>query len=132
MYQRLNCDYEAVIEQHSDIETALIYGSGRPRPAVLVQPSKWPQSEEEERDLVDAVWPQIEKANDAGPVYGRLIKDLIVVAQQSKPTERSGGKNTVMRKKSLQLYEEDIDEAYRRADELGMLYGDIANKGGLI
>lgn len=121
--------YEAVIEQHPGIATALICGTGRPRPAVLVQPSQWPESEEEERSLIDAAWPIFEKANEAGPVFGRLIKELVVVAKQSKPMARAGGKDTVMRKESLQLYEDGINEAYQRAEKLGLLYGDIADTG---
>lgn len=59
--------YETVIEQHPQIATALICGTGRSRPAVLVQPIEWPASEEEERKLINDVWPYFEKANEAGP-----------------------------------------------------------------
>lgn len=124
--------YETVIEQHPNIATALICGTGRTRPAVLVQPDRWPESEQEERSLIDATWPQIERANEAGPVFGRLIKELVVVTKRAKPMERAGGKDTVQRKRSLQLYQTEIDEAYRRAEELGLLFGEIAEKGKLV
>ena len=124
--------YEAVIEQHPGIATALICGTGRTRPAVLVQPSQWPEWEQEERSLIDAAWPDFENANEAGPVFGMLIKELVVVAKQSKPMARAGGKDTVQRKRSLQLYEDEIDEAYRRAEKLGLLFGEIAEKGKLV
>ena len=103
--------YEAVIEQHAGITTALVCGTGRTRPAVLVQPSQWPESEEEERSLIDAAWRTFGKANDAGPVFGRLIKELVVVVRPSKPMARAGGKDTVQRKRSVQLYQDEIDEA---------------------
>ncbi|KAH8204592.1 hypothetical protein TruAng_001221 [Truncatella angustata] len=124
--------YEAAIERHPGIATALMCGTGRPRPAILLQPSRWPETKEEERRLVDATWPTIEKANEAGPVLGRLIKELVVVARQSKPFVKAGGKDTVMRFRSLQLYEDEIDEAYKRAEEKGFLYGDVADKGNLV
>lgn len=124
--------YEAVIERHPGIATALIYGTGRPRPAVLIEPRQWPESEQDERGLVDAVWPQIEKANEAGPVFGRLIKELVLVAKQSKPMPRAGGKDTVQRFRSFQLYQQEIDGAYERAERLGLLYGDVAEKGKLV
>ena len=124
--------YEAVIERHPGIATALIYGTGRPRPAVLIQPHEWPESEQEERSLIDAVWPHIEKANEAGPVFGRLIKELVLVAKQSKPMPRAGGKDTVQRFRSFQVYQEEIDGAYERAEKLGLLYGDVARKGKLV
>lgn len=124
--------YEAVIERHPGIATALIYGTGRPRPAVLIEPRQWPESEQDERGLVDAVWPQIEKANEAGPVFGRLIKELVLVAKQSKPMPRAGGKDTVQRFRSFQLYQQEIDGAYERAERLGLLYGDVAEEGKLV
>ena len=129
--------YEAVIEQQPAIATALICGTGRPRPAVLVQPrpGHWPalESEQEERSFIDAIWAHFEKANnEAGPVHGRLIKELVIVTKQSKPMARAGGKDNVQRKASLRLYQDEIDEAYRRAEELGLLFGDVAERGGLV
>lgn len=124
--------YEAVIEQHPSVTSALICGSGRPRPAVLVQPSEWLKTKDEENDFINKLWPQLERANHAGPVFGRLIKELVVVAQRSKPMERSVGKNTVQRKRSIALYEKEIDHAYWHAERSGLLYGDVMNKALLI
>lgn len=84
--------YEAAIERNTAIATALLCGTGRPRPAVLLQPSKWPMSEEERCRLLDDLWPSIEAANDSGPVHGRLIKELVVLAKESKPMVRAGGR----------------------------------------
>ena len=89
--------YETVIEQHPQIATALICGTGRSCPAVLVQPIEWPASEKE-----------------------------------SQPMARAGEKDTVQRKRSLQLYQEEVDEAYCRAEELGLLFGAISESGGLV
>lgn len=124
--------YEAVIEQHPGIETALICGTGRTRPAILVQPVKWPESEEEERQLIDSSVPYLEKANESGPVFGRLIKELIVVTKPEKPMARAGGKDTVQRKRSLDLYIDEINQIYENAEKLGLLYGEIAEKGSLV
>lgn len=124
--------YEAVIEQHPGVATALICGTGRPRPAVLIQPRTWSDTDKGDQHFVDDVWPTIQRANEAGPVYGRLIKTLVVVVKQAKPMERAGGKDTVMRKRSLALYQDEIDEAYRRAEELGSLYGEVADQGHLV
>ncbi|KAI9676690.1 MAG: hypothetical protein M1822_008253 [Bathelium mastoideum] len=124
--------YEAVIEAHPAVATALICGTGRIRPAVLLQPTEWPASEQEERELVDKVWPSFEKANEAGPVYGRLIKELVVVTKREKPMARAGGKDTVQRKRSIELYEEEIDQAYKRAEKMGLVYGEDVEPGKLV
>ena len=90
--------YEEAIQKHLGIETALICGTGRPRPAALVQPSSWPESELEEQRVLDAAWPDFEKANEAGPGHGRLIRDWVAMARNPQPFPRAGGKDTVQRR----------------------------------
>ena len=41
--------YEAVIKEHPTVATALICGTGRTRPAVLLQPRQWPENDEGEK-----------------------------------------------------------------------------------
>ena len=124
--------YEAVIEEHSGVATALICGNARTRPAVLLQPREWPEDAEGEKRLLDSIWPEVEKANDAGPVHGRLIRDLVVVTKREKPMARAGGKDTVQRKRSIELYETEIDLAYEKAEKNGLLFGEVAEAGGLV
>ena len=110
----------------------LIYDTGRPRPAVSIQSREWPASEQEERSLIEAVWPYIEKANEAGPVLGRLIKELVLMPKQSKPMPKAGRKDTMQRFRSFHLYQEEIDRAYERAEKQDLLYGDVAEHEGLV
>ncbi|KAL9078027.1 MAG: hypothetical protein Q9157_003058 [Trypethelium eluteriae] len=124
--------YEAVIEEHPEVATALICGTGRSRPAILLQPARWPETEHQERELVDRVWSTFEKANEAGPVYGRLIKELVVLTRKDKPMARAGGKDTVQRKRSIELYEAEINEAYARAEKMGLVFGEVAESGKLL
>jgi acyl-coenzyme A synthetase/AMP-(fatty) acid ligase len=124
--------YEAVIEQHPAVENALICGTGQPRPAVLIQPKCWPGTKEDEYQFINTLQPQLEKANCAGPVYGRLIKELVVLAQPSKPMERAAGKDTVQRKRTLEMYESEIREIYEQAERSGLLYGEASKNGLLI
>ena len=111
---------------------SLTYDTGRPQPAVSIQSREWPASEQEERSLIEAVWPHIEKANEAGPVFGRLIKELVLMPKQSKPMPKAGGKDTVQRLRSFHLYQEEIDRAYERAEKQDLLYGDVAEHEGLV
>lgn len=124
--------YEAVIEEHPAVATALICGTGRTRPAVLLQPRAWPKTDEEERLLLEDLWSNFDRANQAGPVHGRLIKELVVLTKQDKPMARAGGKDTVQRAKSLELYEAEIEQAYKQAEALGLIFGEVADAGGLV
>ena len=124
--------YEAVIEEHPAVATALICGTGRTRPAVLLQPREWPKNDEDEKQLLEQVWSSFKRANEAGPVYGRLIKELVVLTKKDKPMARAGGKDTVQRKRSIELYEEEIESAYQNAEKLGLIWGEVADAGNLI
>lgn len=124
--------YEAIIEEHPAVATALICGTGRTRPAVLIQPRQWPKDDETEKWLLEEIWSSFKRANEAGPVYGRLIQELVVLTKQDKPMARAGGKDTVRRKRSIELYEKEIELAYQRAEKLGLLWGEVADAGGLI
>lgn len=124
--------YEAVIEQHPAVATALICGTGRTRPAVLLQPKQWPENDEVEKRLLEDVWSSLTRANEAGPVYGRLINELVVLTKKDKPMARAGGKDTVQRKRSFELYEREIELAYQRAEKLGLIWREFADAGGLI
>ena len=124
--------YEAAIEEHPAVATALICGTGRSRPAVLLQPMQWPVDEAGEEELLDDVWKNFDKVNQAGPVHGRLIRELTVVTRKHKPMARAGGKDTVQRKRSIDLYDAEIEAAYARAEKMGLLFGEIADRGNLV
>lgn len=99
---------------------------------MLLQPIEWPKDRAAEEKLLDEVWTSFDKVNQAGPVHGRLIRELIIVTQADKPMARAGGKDTVQRKRSIELYEKEIEEAYERAEKMGLVWGDIANQGSLV
>ncbi|KAL9616240.1 MAG: hypothetical protein Q9160_008866 [Pyrenula sp. 1 TL-2023] len=124
--------YEAVIEQHPAVVTALICSHGRARPAVLLQPREWPEDAEAEGRFVDEVWRSFDEANRAGPVHGRLARELVVVTRADKPMARAGGKDTAQRKRSIELYEREFEAVYERAERLGLIWGDVADQGRLV
>lgn len=124
--------YEAIIEEHPAVATALICGNGRTRPAVLVQPRQWPKNDETEKRLLEEICSSFKRANEAGPVHGRLIKELVVLTKEDKPMARAGGKDTVQRKRTIELYDKEIELAYQEAEKLGLLWGEIADAGGLV
>ncbi|KAF6237373.1 hypothetical protein HO173_004263 [Letharia columbiana] len=124
--------YEAVIEEHPAVATALICGTGCTRPAVLLQPRQWPQNDEGENWLLEGIWSSFKRANEAGPVYGRLTKELVILTKKEKPMARAGGKDTVQRKRSIELYEKEIELAYQHAEKLGLIWGEVADASGLL
>ena len=103
---------EAVIESHPSVRSALLCGHGRPRPALLVEPVSDPTNEEEKAELMCEIWAAAERAMQQGPVSGKLDRDLVLLTAPEKPLVRAGGKGTIQRKRSLAMYQDEVDRLY--------------------
>ncbi|MCJ1295167.1 hypothetical protein MMC34_006729 [Xylographa carneopallida] len=102
---------EATIESHPAVLSALIGGHGKFQSVLLVEPVTPPSTEQEAEELLTKLWPTIEKANRQSPAHGRLFKDLVTFTSAEKPMLRAG-KGTVQRRKTFELYEEELNALY--------------------
>jgi len=102
---------EAIINSHPLVNAALIVGQGHFQAALLVEPVKTTKSSSE---LIDELWPTIEKANAQAQSHGRIVKSMVAIAGSSNPFERAG-KGTVVRKLT----------AVKFAGEIAALYSDL-------
>ncbi len=53
--------------------------------------------------------PTVEEANRTAPAFGRIFKEMILVADAARPFPRAG-KGTFIRKQVIALYQDDIDK----------------------
>lgn len=60
--------------------------------------------------------PEVVKANEFAPTHSRIFKELLLVCSADRPIQLTP-KGTVRRKPTLDLYETEIEELYRRAEE---------------
>lgn len=102
---------EAIINSHPLVNAALIVGQGHFQAALLVEPVKTTKSSSE---LINELWPTIEKANAQAQSHGRIVKSMVAIAGSSNPFERAG-KGTVVRKLT----------AVKFAGEIAALYSDL-------
>ena len=103
---------EDVIESHSEVRSALLCGHARQRPALLIEPISYPTTGEEKAKLMREIWAAAEKAMLRGPVSGKLDRDLVLLTVADKPLVRAGGKGTIQRKRSLAMYQDEVDRLY--------------------
>lgn len=101
---------ESHITAHPLVSGALIIGQGRPHLCLILEPKDSHQNLE---DLVDAVWPTIEEANAERPGQARITRDLILITSPIRPLARSP-KGTVVRSTTTQLYQQEINDLYKR------------------
>ena len=103
---------EAEIELHPSIRSATICGHGKAQPAMLIEPTTYPKNQEEKKRLIEDIWATIFPVVEKGPASGKIIKELVIITPAEKPVPRSAGKDTIMRRKMADLYQEEIDQAY--------------------
>ncbi|KAH9946609.1 hypothetical protein B0H21DRAFT_693457 [Amylocystis lapponica] len=107
------------ITVHRLVSGALMFGRGRMQVGVLVEPHPAhavPAGDEKAvAEYRNAIWHQVEEANQDAPAFGKIFKEMILVAAPARPFERTA-KGTIGRKKTLALYEEDIEALYQAVD----------------
>jgi acyl-coenzyme A synthetase/AMP-(fatty) acid ligase len=101
---------EGLVGKDPLIHDALLGGSGKERSFLLVEPT--------EPTELEKFWPSVEAANASCSVIARLLKELTIVAEKSKPFVRSG-KVTVLRKETFEFYKSEIESAYNTVKKAG-------------
>ncbi|KAF7314832.1 Non-canonical non-ribosomal peptide synthetase FUB8 [Mycena kentingensis (nom. inval.)] len=106
---------EDIIISDPRVAATMIFGRGRDRAGILIEPVK-----AKEIDVADPVqvaalrnelWPVIEEANAIAPAFSRIFKEMILFTPIGKPLPRSP-KGTVMRKAAVAAFEAEIDAIY--------------------
>ncbi|TVY44200.1 Non-canonical non-ribosomal peptide synthetase [Lachnellula occidentalis] len=99
---------EMKLQSHPALNGALVFGDGHTSCGLLLEP-KMQGIEREE--LLATIWIAVEEANALVPEHARVSRDRIVVATNERPFVRAS-KGTVVRKLTLALYRNEIEQAY--------------------
>lgn len=102
---------EEIVSDHPSLKGAIVVGSERFQAGLFIEPRVHPKTKEEEKDLLDNVWPLVEKANMETVAHGRINRDMIRVSNPDKPFSRAG-KGTIQRAATAKLYKDEIDRLY--------------------
>lgn len=110
---------EPEIERHEMVKAALVGGHGKPKPVLLVELISEAQDrvegDETEREaLLESLEPFLSKFNAQCHQAVWLDRKLVVIVKKEKPLVRTA-KGSVARVQSLKLYENEIEEVYRKA-----------------
>jgi hypothetical protein len=102
---------EGIITSCPEVSGAFIVGQGRVQSALVVEAKKIPTSDDERDKLVNTIWPFVERASEGCIAPGRILRELITVANEEKPFPRAG-KGTIRRAAANDLYASEIDALY--------------------
>ncbi|PBK71685.1 acetyl-CoA synthetase-like protein [Armillaria solidipes] len=109
------CMYRDILSKDPKISSAIMFGRGRFHAGVIVTPVTeepvLPNDEDWLSRYRNAIWPTVTKANQFAPQHSRIFKEMILVADKSKPFEFTP-KGTPRRQAVLNAYSAEIDAAY--------------------
>jgi hypothetical protein len=113
--------HERLMAQHPKVHACLLVGTGRSRPAAIIEllPQYYTEDKSARKALVKEIWPQVRKANDVADTAGQLEQRYVMFATRDKPFEM-GLKGTVQRYTTTRLYMQEIEDLYTSIAEGGL------------
>ncbi|KAL6910067.1 hypothetical protein GGI43DRAFT_426893 [Trichoderma evansii] len=116
---------EAAVVGHPAIKGALVVGQQKLQPALILEPHEFPKDEKAVKALIDSVWPIVEDVNKVTVGHGRIVRDMVVLADPSMPFSISG-KGSIQRMATVKTYHDFIDGLYAQQDEGIDMGGEIS------
>lgn len=124
---------ESTIMGHPDVKGALVVGSNKFQPALLIEPQKMPGTEKEINEFIDNIWPLVVQANNETVAHGQIGRKFIAISKPDKTFLRAG-KGTVQRAGTVKLYKDEIDDIYDKAGQASVSEAvklDLSSEEGL-
>ncbi|KAF2148543.1 acetyl-CoA synthetase-like protein, partial [Myriangium duriaei CBS 260.36] len=104
-------DIERTVDRYPEIARCIVGGDDRTASFIILQaafPSKYANTTE----MLDAMWPGVEKANESIFPEARLTKGLAIVTSSEKPLTVTQ-KGTTERRKGIAAYANEIEAIYK-------------------
>ncbi len=114
---------EVTLMSHPLVKGAMVVGRSKFQPAALIDLAiEPPKGAKQRHQLVERLLPVIAEANEHAPGHGKLDGYHILFATPNKPIHYLG-QGKIQRYHTQKLYEKDIEELYRSADDASEQFG---------
>lgn len=104
--------YEHVIRQHELVQEAVVFGTDRALPGLMVVPSDKAAALSKD-EIRQALMPKIELANSKAEEFGRISPEMVEILDVGTAYPRTD-KDSVIRAAFYKQFGKHIDEVYRR------------------
>ncbi|GLB11781.1 putative NRPS-like protein biosynthetic cluster [Aspergillus tubingensis] len=108
---------EGVARNDPNVAEAIAFGANKPRLGLFLIPATSSKCQTDDQ-LIEAVFPAIERCNAELPAYAYLSRDMIHVLPADAPYRKTD-KGTVIRAAFYRDYQEQIDQIYDAEDASG-------------
>lgn len=103
---------ESLISTHPLLKSVMYVGNGKPQLAAILELADGTSTRLDKEQVVEAIWPLIERANALSPSHGQLHKSHIIVGGSPKKFLRTT-KGSLKRLQTTQLFESEIRDIYK-------------------
>ncbi|KAI1121295.1 male sterility protein-domain-containing protein [Nemania abortiva] len=102
---------EEIMRSCHYVKDVIVSGEGRFQASVLVERDLNTASNVSDVEVVEELWPFVERANKTSSAHSRITKSLILITPLEKPFSRSA-KGTLQRKATVENFESELNELY--------------------
>lgn len=103
--------FESTLSGHPLVSGALVVGTGRPQPALLLEVASNSIQQSEPHEILEQVWSVIQRANMVTPAYAQIARSNVALTKPSKPFFRTP-KGTIIRKTTIDAYADEIESMF--------------------
>ncbi|KAK3338121.1 LOW QUALITY PROTEIN: male sterility protein-domain-containing protein, partial [Neurospora tetraspora] len=107
---------EETVQGHPKVMGAVVVGTNRFQPALIIEPVEHPETEEGRKALLDDIWPTVVRVNKETVAHGQIGRQYMALSTPGKPFLRAG-KGTVLRPGTINMYKAEIDKMYEDAEK---------------
>lgn len=93
---------EHTVMDHPGVKGAIVVGSNRFQPALIVEPTEHPKNDEEAKKFIESLWPVVVKANKETVAHGQIGRHFVVLSNPDKPFLRAA-KGTIQRAGTIRM-----------------------------
>ncbi|KAL4949466.1 hypothetical protein BDW69DRAFT_202833 [Aspergillus filifer] len=97
------------------VQDNLVFGVGKPLPGLIVVPSAECQALSK-TEILDAVWPDIEAANQNAEAFSQIPRDMVIILDVGA-TYSATDKGTMIRNRSYNEFSHLIEVAYQNLED---------------
>ncbi|PYH46069.1 acetyl-CoA synthetase-like protein [Aspergillus saccharolyticus JOP 1030-1] len=115
---------EGAVMGHAGVRGAQVVGTNYFHAALIIEPANHPQTEQEKQQLLDNIWPIVEKVNVETVAHGRISRDYMFLSDPERPFPRAG-KGTIQRAMVVKVYSEDIDRIFTTTSDASVVAVDL-------
>ena len=105
---------QSEVQLHPDVQFALMTGTHRHRPALVIQLRDPDIDEERRRQIREEIWAIVSRMNVEFPIQGRVMESLIMFTLPGKDFPLAG-KATLQRAAAIEMYQLKLDNLYKLA-----------------